>query len=271
MNKEDRFITLVHNEDKNKLKLLIGKYNKGEEIFAYIDGLLSKQNTVNYTDAEIYKMIKGKFGTPKIFTDTNFRGNKRSKDVMEIIDKCFHGKNIKSYLDIGVGSGEITEGITILLNEKYGEGEVMSFGIDIADERKIKTSSYNFDVYNGEKIPYGGADLITCSMVLHHVPKLDTFVESLYKSLNTGGILIVREHNITDNSELNLVSLQHRIMAGIYGETIYVHEMYENYMTKKKVIDVLTGKGFKQVAFDDSNMFSKTTNITKYIYLVFTK
>jgi len=283
------YISLVYREDKKKLEILLSKYNKGKYIYKFIDEILVKDKDIS--DAKIYELIKKKFnsdGKLRVFDNSyTQRGNYRASDYIRILKTVQTKESIKTYLDIGIGDGEITNETAKILSKLF---KTSSFGIDIVDARNNKNGSYVFKKYDGVAIPFSGFDLVTMSMILHHIEKLDEFVINLYKCMNVGGIVIVRDHDITNNLDLNLVILQHRIMNRIYTDKLIIDsdegkkntdgsnsikeiinpELYENFMSANQIIEIMKNIGFIQLKY--SNIaFQKESNITKYIYLVFQK
>jgi len=62
-----------------------------------------------------------------------------------------------------------------------------------------------------EQVPDASLDMVTCFIGLHHAPleARDAFVKSLHRVLRPGGILILRDHDVTDEPMRCLVSLVH--------------------------------------------------------------
>ncbi|TZF90908.1 FAD-binding protein [Cognatilysobacter lacus] len=75
-----------------------------------------------------------------------------------------------------------------------------------------------------EAVPDESLDLVTCLIGLHHIPldRLDTFIASLQRVLRKGGVLILRDHDVTDADTNALVSLAHTVFnagLGVSWET----------------------------------------------------
>jgi FAD/FMN-containing dehydrogenase len=67
-------------------------------------------------------------------------------------------------------------------------------------------------------IASAGIELATCYIGLHHVPldRLDAFVASLARIVKPGGLLVLRDHDVTDDYMRALVSLAHAVFnAGL--------------------------------------------------------
>ncbi len=62
-----------------------------------------------------------------------------------------------------------------------------------------------------ESVADSSIDLISCLGGLHHIPKerVDAFVSSLRKKLRPGGVILLREHNVTDENIRSIAALVH--------------------------------------------------------------
>lgn len=250
---ENQIISTLYIKNKKAIDELISRYKNGHEIYILIDKLLSKN--IKRTDQEIYKIIKSEFRNLNFNDNLLKRGDTRAHEYYKIVSRFKN--NIFTCLDIGIGDGSITQSLTKYIPKV--------FGIDIADERKFK-SNYIFKKYDGITIPYKGFDLIVISMVLHHVEHLDKFLKSLYYSSN--GIVLIREHDVTNKEEELIVTFQHDIMDNVYdSNTIYVGEQYKNFMSMDTIIKKMTDVGFKHLPYK----YEFKNNIGKYCYIIFQK
>ena len=64
-------------------------------------------------------------------------------------------------------------------------------------------------------------DLVTCYIGLHHmtVERLEPFLQSIARVLRPGGRLIVRDHDVRDESMRAMVSLAHTVFNAGLGES----------------------------------------------------
>ena len=69
-----------------------------------------------------------------------------------------------------------------------------------------------------DEVPDDSLDLVSCYIGLHHIdpPKLEPFVVSIRRVLRTGGMLILRDHDVTSPEMFAFVSLAHTVFnAGL--------------------------------------------------------
>ena len=116
---------------------------------------------------------------------------------LEIIKNCSKFDNI-NFLDFGCGDGNTeTFFYNFYPNSVYNGIDISSKSIEIAINKK-KTSS-NFNVFNGEKIPYNDNtfDIILAANVFHHIDfKIHKQLFSeIYRVLKPSGHFFLFEHN----------------------------------------------------------------------------
>src|SRR3990167_816967 len=75
----------------------------------------------------------------------------------------------------------------------------------------------------GDEIPSKSIDLIACLGGLHHIPenRTDAFVNSLARKLKPGGVLLLRDHNVTNPGLRAIASVVHSFVnatAGVHWE-----------------------------------------------------
>lgn len=124
-----------------------------------------------------------------------------------------------SYLDIGCFKGDITREI----GAHFGLSKSQICGIDIKQYQDIP--DFTFDIYDGITIPYtnDSFDLITCFMVLHHVPSdnLVSLLSEIYRVMRPNGLLILREHdaNPFDKNNVYLLDVLHEYYDHVLNES----------------------------------------------------
>lgn len=248
---------------KESLKLLLCKYNRGIEIFDLIEKYIKKHEFDVVSNEEIYTHINDVVKKIKLFEGHN-REIYRAKEFEKIF-KFIRKNKVNRYLDIGIGDGLITHQLSKLIKPNE------TIGIDIKDERdKSIIDKYDFHIYDGYNIPVSECDLITISMVLHHIKDLELFVKNLFKACSDNALIIIRDHNINNETDLKLVHLQHEIMGRIYSEDVAynAYQKYRNITEYKKLFKYV---GFKYINTDFRHLTPRKYNPTKYCYMCIIK
>ena len=251
--------------DKNRLKNIFIKYNKGSKIYSYINSYFTDYSKLS--DKEVYRKISNLYKNLRSFNISweYKRGNKRATEILNIL-KAINSGSVVNHLDVGIGNGFITNAIVTKLN-------TWSYGIDIKDERHeiIKNKrSFTFQKYDGVNINVGLFDIVTIFMVLHHIVKLDDFLTNLYNCCNKNSIIIIRDHDINNKVDENMVRIQHDLLDILYSDTIY-SENYQKYYNKSELIKHMTDHKFKYINEFSDNKYITRNNPTNYLYLVFKK
>ena len=157
-------------------------------------------------DFEAYKFLKKKMSRP----DTSTIGAQFAAQILLHYVKKFKSSDIKKYLDIGCGSCHITE----FLAEKL---KISPCGSDLAvpfeQSWTARSPKVKFETISDKKLlgHSGKWDLITAVMVLHHIPRVDQTIEEVSKSLNPGGLFIIKEHDCFSYWEDALVDIEHSL------------------------------------------------------------
>lgn len=99
------------------------------------------------------------------------------------------------YLDVGCGSGEITEDVSESLNIKT------PYGTDV----EVQTCP-NFILVQNDKInlPDNSVDLITVYVTLHHFSNYDGMVREMARVSRNNGLLLIREHDSFNEHQVYL-------------------------------------------------------------------
>ena len=161
---------------------------------------------LNLPENDIYKNLHSFFkinnGLDIVF-HKQYRGN-RLQERANQIKELLADYSPKSLLDVGCGSGEITNQLMNDLN------------IPSSNVRGIETShiesKYSFPiiVYNGVKFPdfKQPFDLVTVFSVLHHLEDPVQFIRGVHDTMNKGNRLVIRDcHSPTEEQKLfNLIA-----------------------------------------------------------------
>ena len=246
----------------------------------------------------IYKYIKKKYDDNKIynrlrllFKQENLFYNQSRAAFLALNIIKFIPKNTKinSLLDYGCASGTITKEIANKLNipkkNIYG-ADIEDYNIlrdrvidetdtiNSEDGKEIaRVSDFNFILLNENNymptIKNNSIDLITVSMVLHHVSDIETTLSEFKRILTKDGIIIIREHDISNEKKEFIIFLDilHGLYELVWSEEItnpdFVINYKAYYKTKNEWTRLFNKYGFKAVS--DTN----AKNLIKSYYCVY--
>lgn len=180
------------------------------------------------------------------------------------IEKFIDTKSIKNYIDFGCGNCKFTES----LGKELGLEKSQIFGTDTKDEFEDEWTKnrHKRDItfkFNSEKNPIPFKikfNLITCMMVLHHIPKniLNKILQSFYDHLEKDGILIIKEHDCWDEYDHILFDLEHSLYIISNAKSIEdinnikdkIFEQNTNFMNRFEWDYLLQKVGFKLVHYE---------------------
>jgi ubiquinone/menaquinone biosynthesis C-methylase UbiE len=151
---------------------------------------------------------------------------------------------VDSYLDIGCFGGGITESV----GNYFNLSKTRIYGVDI---KKYKSEyNFNFNEYNGYELPYDddSFNLITCLMVLHHIPpdNLEKLMDEIYRVLKKGGVIIVREHSPINNLQEMCLDILHNFYDLVWNVDSDMNwaESSNTYKNSNEWIDVFLNSSF---------------------------
>lgn len=277
---EQHMISKLYYSQKYRINLvqLLGKFtnnlpkNTIKEMYNMIKNKSSDAEIVNYISSKSSPRQKAMLSTK--------RAIKNAKIWYSFLDSSnVDFKNTERYLDIGSNDGLIT----LEFGKKLGLTKENIYGIDIKSFtfQEIKpVENITFTYYDGCNIPFDDNyfDLITCSMVLHHVKCLDMLVSEISRVLERNGILLVKEHN-ADSTEMQwLIFLEHLfydvLEYGVSYDDFFV-TYYQKLFSKNELISLLQQYGLKIVKMSDEDInFTKKYqyfNPTNSYFAIFTK
>lgn len=188
-------------------KRLFGIIDKNTNKYSQLSNMLTKEIVSSCanerTDTQIFKNLANIYHKfPKTDQKNEQRSAKRINQLSYYLDK-FTGEN---YLDYGCHTGDLTKAVGEFYNIKN------VYGCDIHNNCDPK-NNIDFSLLSGDTLPYDNEqfDLITCFMVLHHVPhdKLSKLLSEFCRVLKPNGLLIIREHDLIDPMFGNLLDVLH--------------------------------------------------------------
>lgn len=180
-------------------------------------------------------------------------------------------------MDIGCNNGLIT----IAFGKNLGLENKQIFGIDVNNfgEQQIKPiSGFEFTYYDGYNIPFedNTFDLITCSMVLHHVKYQHILLAEIRRVMKPAGIFFIKEHNCYDDNLYWLILLEHLLYDVLdhhIGYDEFIKSYYLNLHSEKEFTNIISSYGFtkKNIESDHIKNLYYSYNPTKHYYSIFVK
>ena len=163
---------------------------------------------------------------------------------------------IKTVLDYGCAEGAITsklrEQLKIPVEQCYG-----------CDVRLLDSDGFTFLSLPKEdeqppeegtilpQIPSHSVDLVTASMVFHHVKHLDAVILELRRVISPTGCLILREHDCLSSSEATFLDITHGLYSLVLSDPIewpaFLEEYKAWYRSRDQWNEVLKRNGFVRI------------------------
>lgn len=255
-------------QDQSILRML-SLYNKDKEIYhrfssifhnhfmnnklydGFMKDLISISEKYKYDDIIIKKIsdiYEKKYRSITENKKSKFdRGKNRAEKILQKLRNP--PKKIINYLDFGVFKGDIAVNMSKLMNIEQ------LYGVDIVKQKEIDDTNIIFDYVKNNIIPHedNKFDLITCSMVLHHIPTkdVDKILLEFYRVMSPGGILIIREHNVYQKKkDMKIVlDLLHKFYDDVWNKSNAWHNeeehLYTNYFDYMSLEKKIFDSGFK--------------------------
>ncbi len=162
------------------------------------------KDIINKRGTDIYKLqrIVTKLGTQVSYIA-------RPQERAATVSALLNGKPVQTYLDYGCGDGSITQYIGEMCGAK-------TYGVDI-----INCSNKNVNQVETIQIDDSSIDLVTAFVSLHHVEDslLPSVLSEIYRILQPGGMLIIREHDF-DGTDSMFAYLQLIHMFSIVRDSL---------------------------------------------------
>lgn len=184
---------------------------------------------------------------------------------------------IETYLDVGSNDGLIT----VELGKNLNLGSENIYGVDIdkfTEQDIVPVNNFTYKNYNGYNLPFTDNyfNLITCSMVLHHVKYPNILISDIRRILKDNCFLFVKEHDAFSEEVKWLVYLEHMFYDVMdYGITYndFVKTYYQKLFSKKELLDVMENFGFVLVKSADEQFMKRyhKVNPTQTYYAIFKK
>lgn len=170
-----------------------------------------------------YIEIANQYKCPKLLMPEQCdsdRGENRLKSILKyVINRQPRGQAKilpTCYLDIGCFDGGITHAIA----QHFNLHKLQTHGVDI---KEYPNTNITFTLYDGKTLPYSdnSFDLITCLMVLHHIPSenLAVLLSEINRIMKPNGVIILREHDVNNPNEKILLDLMHDFYDYVWKDT----------------------------------------------------
>lgn len=208
-----------------RLCLLFSKFTHSYK-FADVFYFLFKNK--NASDMEIYSNLFKEYiktshsKSNKNKSNENKLNNNYSKEhiaeyLYDELNKAIDIKKlkIKTYLDIGCGNCILTRDIgkflKLLPENIYGADIETTFEESWKDDRP---NDINFVTIRNNKLVFDTKfDIVSCIMVLHHVPKdiLLDYIKQIYNLLNPNGLFLIKEHDCHYAIDSIIADIEHSL------------------------------------------------------------
>lgn len=238
---------------------------------------------------EMYHLIKNREEDYKIITFLMIHGKKMEQ--MDSVKRAIKSANIwksfineskekiivNKYLDVGCNNGVIT----VEFGKKLGLDASDIYGIDInkfTEQTIIPVDGFIFKEYDGYHIPYNDDffDLVSCSMVFHHVKYVSVLLADIRRVIKDRGFLFVKEHNCNSKQMEQLIFLEHLFYDVMdYGVEYeyFKNNYFQRLFSRDNFIELMLSFGFELVLVPDKEFVSKFQkyNPTQSYYALFKK
>jgi SAM-dependent methyltransferase len=158
----------------------------------------------------------------------------------------------RAYLDYGCANGTITRRVAATL--RVSPAHV--FGADVVDVGDHR--GYSFILLDPDAppslaaIPDGSIDLITVSMVLHHVRDVDAVLREFARILSPTGCIVIREHDCTTAEFGEFLDVLHGMYSLVWTEPMedpaFVDTYRAYYRSEREWTALFARHGFGEVA-----------------------
>lgn len=230
-----------------------------EDKFHFLIAGTSKEKN---TDKEIYTEVQSKLPTIKPFLSEltlALPALKKQKKEMarEVLQLLGDKKNINGYLEIGSTGRYISElkkhihltGNIFLTNDIAPNNSIA----DIFERGQISKLGKFFSLNNYQPISQNeiadeSIDLVTCHIGLHHCPHnlLDGYIKSIKRIIRTGGVFILRDHDVKTPEMSTFVSLVHTVFnLGLKVDWETDQSEFKSFKPIEEWSSIISGYGFK--------------------------
>ncbi|MDD4930561.1 MAG: class I SAM-dependent methyltransferase [Candidatus Colwellbacteria bacterium] len=197
------------------------------------------------------------------------RESARQQDIFR-----FYNGRPKKYLDLGGGDGKITSAIGQYLH--LSKEKIVCADIDSwwDNDRTEKEEITYLKISEGHRLPFNDGEfgLVTCFQSLHHMKNPDLVISELYRILEPGGYIIIREHDCDSVLIKMLIDIEHCIFETVLKDPVdsFIKNYHGDYRSKNEWSRLFYRHG---LLFCHRRYNFKTTrnNPTRYYYSMYCK
>ena len=196
------------------------------------------------------------------------KGTQRLKEIERFLQTLKPNGSFQ-YLDFGGQSGQLAS--TIQSYFHLQETQVYVADFRSLSHHTFASSTQTTWLYS-HKLPFTNNHFhfITCFQVLHHIEKPDITIKELYRILQPGGYLLIREHDIRNMQDSMITDIEHTLFDFVLHTQrpiTHVHDHFTSYTSK-----LALRNDFVSVGFTHCSYFStQPKGPTRYYYDVFLK
>lgn len=151
----------------------------------------------------------------------------KAEPVKQELERAFIKPRTIQYLDLGSGDGRITTEIASFLELDAKT----THGVDIMADGGPNVAKFTYRQYDGIKLPTLPAiDLATVFMTACHFADPVATFSSLRDVMAATGMVIIREHNVTDRRMQVFLDLVHAVYTTVVGKEMSPDEFAERYV-----------------------------------------
>lgn len=194
----------------------------------------------------------------------------RQQDIFRFYD----GKP-KKYLDLGGGDGKISAAIGNYL--RLSKDNVVCADIyswHDSDTRTEKEDITYIKLSEEGKLPFKDKEFsfITCFQSLHHMRNVGIVVSELYRILEPGGYIVIREHDCDSVFMKMLIDIEHCIFETVLKDISddFVSNYYGDYRSKMEWSNLFS-KNNLDFCYRRYNFKTTRNNATRHYYSMYYK